>query len=103
MTNGRSCPTIAWARVQRPCRNWFTERPQKTPSFGTCGFESHRPHMRPIEDREWVRRLPLAGHNRSEIERITGISRATQRYWDLPNVARPHRVTCPDCGHAPHD
>jgi hypothetical protein len=59
--------------------------------------------MRPMEDRERVRALKVAGHNRSSIERMTGISRATQRYWELPHVARPYTESCPACGLAPHD
>src|SRR5215470_7877577 len=76
-----------------------TGRSQKPLSFGACGFESHPPH-RPggMYSRIEVDRavaLVDAGHNLSQVSRLTGASGAAIRAWcrgELPgNVGKRAR------------
>lgn len=58
-----------------------TERPQKPPPFGACGFESHPPHSRSRDEVRLVESLAEEGFGPPEISRATGIPRSTIRYW----------------------
>ena len=78
-----------------------TRSAQNRLSFGTCGFESHRPHfLRLPEEIARVHALRTEGLTYSEISRMTGISHPTVRNWILTN--RPIYRGCPRCGNPPH-
>ena len=60
--------------------------------------------MRPAEQVEQVRELASAGHNASQIARLTGVPRSRLREWIQPGYeSRRSGQTCPGCGHKPHD
>src|SRR5581483_6251961 len=80
-------------RGSRRCRNWFTERPQKAPPFGACGFESRPPHVRTEAEREEANRLFSTGLSAWQITKAMGIPRSTIRDWVEPGRQDRQRYT----------
>ena len=78
-----------------------TRRSQKALSFGTCGFESHPPHLRTREERQAVERLLGSGCSDYEIARLTAVPRSTIQRWrvappSLPDVFNPRDLPSRD-------
>ncbi len=78
MTNVCTASTIGYGPR---CPNRYRERPQKPPSFGTCGFESHPRHLRPPDETRLALFLAENGFNASQVARYMGIPRSTVRDW----------------------
>ena len=84
------------------CPNWYRERSQKPPSFGTCGFESHPRHLRRSDDVRLAILLVESGFNPSQVARHTGIPRSTIRGWVAQGSPVPKQIQPDSIPSAPY-
>lgn len=60
---------------------WHTRCAQNALSSGTCGFDSHPPHVRTLTERRVVAHLAAGGLNAGTIAAIADVPRSTVRDW----------------------